>query len=105
MITTLLPPVEIQPAALVTLKVYDPGFILLTVVELVFPVVITPPGFRVIVQFPAGKPLSTTEPVDTVQVGCVILPAMGADGFSGCAFIEMLIGEDVQPAVFLAVKL
>jgi len=45
------------------------------------------PGFKV--QFPAGKPFKTTPPVATVQVGCVIVPAIGADGVTGCAFITM----------------
>ena len=37
-----------------------------------------PPGL--IVQLPAGKLFNTTEPVATVQVGCVIVPTVGADG-------------------------
>lgn len=36
-----------------------------------------------IVQFPAGKPFSITEPVETVQVGCVMVPAVGAAGVTG----------------------
>ena len=39
------------------------------------------PGLMVHV--PEGKPLNTTLPVDTVQVGCVIVPMMGADGVTG----------------------
>ena len=33
-----------------------------------------------IVQFPDGRPLNTTLPVATVQVGCVIVPTPGANG-------------------------
>ena len=43
------------------------------------------PGF--IVQVPAGRPLSTTLPVDVSQVGWVIVPIIGMVGESGTAFI------------------
>lgn len=43
--------------------------------------VVVPPGDLVNVQVPvAGKPLNTTEPVGTVQVGWVGVPAIGAVG-------------------------
>ena len=42
------------------------------------PVPVIDPGL--IVQVPDGKPLNTTLPVDTVQVGCVIVPTVGAVG-------------------------
>ena len=45
---------------------------------LLAPVPAIAPGL--IVQFPAGKPLSTTLPVATAQVGCVIVPTVGAVG-------------------------
>jgi hypothetical protein len=52
------------------------------------PVVVTPPGVLVNVHVPdAGKPFNTTLPVDTEQVGCVIVPTPGADGAEGLAFI------------------
>src|SRR5438128_8523826 len=35
---------------------------------------------------PAGKPLRATEPVATAQVGCVIVPTIGAVA-DGCALI------------------
>ena len=59
-----------------------------------------------IVQFPDGRPLNTTLPVATVQVGCVIVPTPGANGVAGCGLITTLpdAGE-VQPAAFLTVKL
>ena len=56
------------------------------------------------VQVPeAGKPLKTTLPVATVQVGCVIFPIVGAV-WVGCALITTLpdAGE-VQPDVFVTV--
>jgi len=34
-----------------------------------------------------GKLLNTTEPVLTVQVGCVIVPTNGAAGIAGAALI------------------
>ena len=39
------------------------------------------PGLMVHV--PEGKPLNTTLPVGTVQVGCVMVPTIGADGVTG----------------------
>ena len=39
------------------------------------------PGLRI--QFPEGNPLSTTLPVDTAQIGWVIVPIVGADGQTG----------------------
>ena len=39
------------------------------------------PGFRINVHVPdAGKPFSTTLPVATVHVGCVLVPTVGAAG-------------------------
>lgn len=65
-ITTLLDAVEVQPPALVTVNVYvAPAGIPLTVTDVVFPVVVTPPGILVIVHVPEGNPLNTTEPEGT----------------------------------------
>ena len=48
------------------------------------PVIVDPPGVVVNVQLPlAGKPFNTTLPVARLQVGCVIVPATGADGVAG----------------------
>ena len=45
------------------------------------PVFITPPGLVVTVQVPVdGNPFNITVPVFTVQVGCVIVPIIGAYG-------------------------
>ena len=54
-------------------------------VELVpVPVVVTAPGDRVKVHVPvAGNPDKTTLPVEIVQVGCEIVPTIGADGAPG----------------------
>ena len=79
MINTLLLATDVQPAALVTVKLYVPGFKPLMVV--VGPEPETLPGL--IVQVPDGKPLSTTLPVAVVHVGCVIVPAVGAVGVAG----------------------
>ena len=54
------------------------------------PVVVTPPGFLVIVQLPVGSPLNTTLPVAVEHVGCVIVPTVGAAGVAGCAFTVTL---------------
>lgn len=36
-----------------------------------------------ITQFPDGSPFKTTLPVATEQVGCVIVPTVGAEGVTG----------------------
>jgi hypothetical protein len=60
----------------------------LIVVDVPLPVVIVPPGVLVNVHEPEeGKPFNTTEPVASAQVGCVIVPTVGADGVIGCALI------------------
>src|SRR5215467_7354315 len=79
LMTTLADEGEIHPAALVTVKLYVPAARLLIVVVAVLPVIA--PGL--IVQLPAGRPLNTTDPVATVQVGCVIAPTTGAVGIPG----------------------
>lgn len=81
-ITTLPEAGETHPAT-ATVKVYVPAG-RPEIVELVpVPVVITPPGDRVIVQIPvAGSPFRTTLPVETEQVGCVIVPIKGAVGIA-----------------------
>jgi hypothetical protein len=59
-----------------------------------------------IVQLPAGKPLSATFPVARAQVGCVIKPTIGADGVAGCALITTSADNtEVHPAASVTVKL
>ena len=84
MITTLAEAAEIHPEALVTVKVYVPAASN-EIVELVpVPVEVDPPGERVRVHVPlAGNPLKTTLPVAKVQLGCVIVPTVGAVGADG----------------------
>jgi len=66
------------------------------------PVPLIDPGL--IVQFPEGKPLNTTLPVETEHVGCVIAPTIGAEGVTGCAFITTLADEgEIQPAELVTV--
>lgn len=51
------------------------------------PVVVTAPGVLVSVHVPvAGNPFTTMLPVDTVHVGCVMVPIMGEDGKTGMTF-------------------
>ena len=53
------------------------------------PVEVIPPGILFIVQFPVdGNPPKTTLPVDTDNVGWVIVPKAGAVGVAGCALIS-----------------
>jgi hypothetical protein len=56
-----------------------------------------------IIQFPAGKPLNTTLPVATVQVGCMMMPANGAVGVAGCGLIVTIVPEEIKPSEFFAV--
>ena len=68
--TTLADATEIHPKTLVTVKVNVPSASPDIIVIDPVPVVVVPPGFLVKVQVPeAGKPLNTTLPVATVQVG------------------------------------
>ena len=62
---------------------------------------VIPPGFNV--QFPDGNPLKTTLPVAKAQVGCVIVPTVGA------AIVLILITTvsvifAIQEAGLIAVK-
>ena len=59
---------------------------------------VIPAGLLVIVQVSGeGKPLNSTEPVDMVQVGWVILPIIGAAGVFSCGLITAFNGgEDVR---------
>ena len=78
---------EEQPVEFLTVNVYVPAARPLTVVDVLLPVVVTPPGLRVSVHVSNGNPLNDTEPVATVQVGCVMAPTTGADGVAGCGLI------------------
>jgi hypothetical protein len=69
---------EVHPLELVTVKLYDPGTNPVMVNVVADPVRF--PGL--IVQVPDGSPLSTTLPVETVQVGWVIVPTTGAAGMA-----------------------
>lgn len=70
------------------------------------PDVITPPGLRVIIHVPDdGKSSSTTLPVDTLQLGAVIVPITGAEGVGGCELIVTSEEEtEVHPPAFVTVK-
>lgn len=67
---------EVHPFELVTVNVREPAASPVTVTVEVEPVML--PGLTV--QLPAGSPPRTTLPVETVQVGCVMVPIVGADG-------------------------
>ena len=66
------------------------------------PVPVSAPGL--IVQLPAGKPLNSILPVDTVQVGCVSASATGAVGAPGAASITISPeAAEVQPSALVTV--
>ncbi len=76
--------------------------------DVVLPVVVTivlvPTNVRVNVQLPDGNPLSVTEPVVTVQVGCVIVPTVGADIAVAGLITTLLVAIEVHPAEFFTVN-
>ena len=69
------------------------------------PVVVIPSGERVIVQVPVdGKPFKSVLPVAIVQVGCVIVPIVGAVGVVGWTLITTFAdAAEVQPEAFVTV--
>jgi len=72
------------------------------VILVLTPVEAIAPGL--IVQFPDGKLLSVTLPVATAQVGCVIVPATGTEGVTGCVLITTLAEtKEVHPAALVTV--
>ena len=64
------------------------------------------PGALVSVHNPvAGRPLRITLPVARAQVGCVIVPTVGAVGVAGCVLISTLPeAVEVHPAALVTVK-
>ena len=70
------------------------------------PVIVVEPTDSVIVQVPAaGKPLKATLPVAVAQVGCVIVPIVGAFGVEIDAFITAFKeATEVQPTEFVTLK-
>ena len=107
LIPTVFEAGDIQPAALVTVKVYVvPAARDVKVAVVPVPVCVAPPGDAVIVQAPDdGKPLNATLPVAIVQEGCVIFPTIGAVGVAGCVLIAALPDAgDVHPAALVTVK-
>lgn len=70
MIVTVPVAAEVHPAVLVTVKVYEPDGMPVTVAVVPVPVLISPSGSLVRVHMPVeGNPLNPTLPVDTAQVG------------------------------------
>ena len=67
------------------------------------PVPETFPGFIVHVPV-AGNPLNTTLPVETKQVGCVIVPTVGAVGVAGWTLITTLAEAcEIHPEALVTV--
>ena len=98
--------VDMQPAELVTVKVYVPSGRFEMVILVPDPVVEALPGVRIRVQEPvAGRPDNTTLPVETVQVGCVTDPGTGAEGL---AVWSLMVAPDeaadIQPDVPVTVN-
>ena len=72
------------------------------------PDVVTAPGVRVTVHAPVpvvGNALKTTVPVDTAQLGGVIVPTVGAKGTDGAVLIVTLaVAPELHPAEFATEK-
>ena len=66
------------------------------------PVPANAPGLMI--QFPAGRPVNKTLPVARIQVGCVIVPIVGAVGVTGCALITTSAdASEVHPTELVTV--
>jgi hypothetical protein len=103
-IVALVEATEVQPTELVTVNVYVPAARLVNVVEAVDPVFVAPP-VAVIVQLPEGRPLRATLPVAVAQVGCVMVPTIGASGVAGWVLMVALVeATEVQPTELVTVK-
>ena len=71
------------------------------------PVIVNDPGNLVIIhESIEGKPLNTTLPVGSANVGWVIVPITGTAGLGGCAGITTFAdGTDKHPFAVITVKL
>lgn len=107
LITTSPVGTEVQPDAFVTANVYVPGSSPDTVRVVPVPWLVKPSGFRIRVHVPlAGNPDSTTLPVATWKVGCVMVPTTGVVGVGGCVLITAFADTgDVHPSAFRTAKL
>ena len=70
------------------------------------PVIVVEPIDSVTVHVPlAGKSLKSTLPVALAQVGCVIVPIVGAFGVAGWALIIAFAeAEEIHPTEFVTLK-
>lgn len=105
MITALDDAKEVQPAVFLTVKVYDPVAKPDKFVVVPVPVVVVPPGVDVIVHVPEdGNPLKAILPVETLHVGCTIVPTTGAEGVTGWTLITTFPDEgEVHPVALVTV--
>jgi len=103
LITTFSEAGELHPDPLVTVKLYVSA--VSPVMDVLVPVPVIAPGLMV--QVPdAGKPPNMTLPVETVQVGCVMVPTAGAAGVDRCALITTSAETgEMHPAALVTVKL
>jgi len=99
-ITALPDATDVQPEALVTVKVYVLAASPLNEPVRPVPVIVAPPGDLVTVHVPvAGNPLRATLPVAIAHVGCVIVPTTGAEGDAGTALMTTLADAvEIHPA-------
>lgn len=75
------------------------------VAVVVLPVAVNVFGVLLTVHVPAGRLLSTTLPVASVHVGCVMAPTSGFNGVCGCVLITMFaVASEVQPSELITVN-
>lgn len=84
---------------------YVPGESPVIIVLEPVPLVMDAPGVLIKVQVPvAGNPFKVTLPVATVQVGCIIVPTVGAVGADNRGLIIILADDtDVHPEALVTV--
>ena len=97
---------EVHSLVPLTVNVYVPGCIPVTVVLTPVPVYVAPSGWRMSVQEPgAGRPEMNTLPVEILHDGWVTVPITGASGNAGPWMITTADeGPEVHPASLVTVK-
>ena len=97
---------DVHPPALVTVKLYEPGFSPFTVKVVPEALTMILPGKRVSVHVPvAGRPPMTTLPVGRSHVGWVIAPGTGGVGIDGfVSKVKLCDGIEVQPPELVTVN-
>lgn len=101
LIITFSDATDVHPTELVTVKVCVPA----GKSDIVVPAPVPEIELGLMVHVPDGKSFNITLPVETEQVGWVIIPIVGTEGVSGCAFIiTSAVAIEVHPTELVTVK-